>query len=332
MALKKITYNGSSKVIKRLCEVVNDLIDSGATDTWRNVKVNGTELLGTGTDTGALNLKSGTNVTVSGSGNDVTISATDTTYSDATQSASGLMSASDKTKLDGIASGAEVNVQPDWDEADNTADDYIKNKPTIPTVNDATLTLTQGGSTLGTFTANASSNVTIDVPSAGSPSASSVSYDNTVSGLTATDVQDAVDEVVADIPDMTNVAYKIVNNRFSANQTVDLVNGTTATDGTSVLGLGNSTPSGTEGNSYGILRFWGKGNKSTDLVAPDSTATRTINLPDASGTVALTSDIPTDFVPASTGGTFSGSVTVNKGSESSYLYIGGASSKGNVNI
>ena len=34
--------------------------------------------------------------------------------------------------MDGIASGAEVNVQSDWNEADNTADDYIKNKPTIP--------------------------------------------------------------------------------------------------------------------------------------------------------------------------------------------------------
>lgn len=34
-----------------------------------------------------------------------------------------------KTKLDGIAAGAEVNVQPDWEQADNTADDYIKNKP-----------------------------------------------------------------------------------------------------------------------------------------------------------------------------------------------------------
>ena len=34
---------------------------------------------------------------------------TDTTYSNATQSAAGLMSATDKTKLDGIASGAQVN-------------------------------------------------------------------------------------------------------------------------------------------------------------------------------------------------------------------------------
>lgn len=39
----------------------------------------------------------------------------------------------EKTKLSGIEAGAEVNVQSDWNEADNTADDYIKNKPSIPT-------------------------------------------------------------------------------------------------------------------------------------------------------------------------------------------------------
>lgn len=38
-----------------------------------------------------------------------------------------------------------------------------------PTVNDATLTITQSGNTLGTFTANASSNVTIDVPTSAGP-------------------------------------------------------------------------------------------------------------------------------------------------------------------
>lgn len=38
----------------------------------------------------------------------------------------------DKTKLAGIASGAEVNVQSDWNELDTGADSYIKNKPSIP--------------------------------------------------------------------------------------------------------------------------------------------------------------------------------------------------------
>lgn len=38
----------------------------------------------------------------------------------------------DKNKLAGIAAGAEVNVQSDWNESDNSSDAYIKNKPSIP--------------------------------------------------------------------------------------------------------------------------------------------------------------------------------------------------------
>lgn len=40
----------------------------------------------------------------------------------------------EKTKLSGIATGAEVNVQSDWNITDTTSDAFIKNKPTIPTV------------------------------------------------------------------------------------------------------------------------------------------------------------------------------------------------------
>lgn len=48
---------------------------------------------------------------------------------DATITTAGLLTALDKVKLDGIATGAEVNVQSDWTQADNTKDDFIKNKP-----------------------------------------------------------------------------------------------------------------------------------------------------------------------------------------------------------
>ena len=51
----------------------------------------------------------------------------------------------------------------------------LSNTPTIPIVNNATLTITQGGTTKGTFTANASSNVTIDLDAGGS----NVDIDNT---------------------------------------------------------------------------------------------------------------------------------------------------------
>lgn len=37
----------------------------------------------------------------------------------------------EKNKLAGIASGAEVNVQSNWTQTTTTADDFIKNKPTL---------------------------------------------------------------------------------------------------------------------------------------------------------------------------------------------------------
>lgn len=49
------------------------------------------------------------------------------THDDATTSASGHMSAADKTKLDGVATGAEVNVNADWNSS--SGDSQILNKP-----------------------------------------------------------------------------------------------------------------------------------------------------------------------------------------------------------
>lgn len=72
-----------------------------------------------------------------------TITGTATTLPAVTSSNAGLMTPDDKTKLNGIAAGAEVNVQSDWNQTTTTADDYIKNKPTIPQV----LNAPQGGET-----------------------------------------------------------------------------------------------------------------------------------------------------------------------------------------
>ena len=52
----------------------------------------------------------------------------------ATTSQSGLMSHTDKIRLNSVEVGAEVNVQSDWNQTTTTADDYIKNKPTLATV------------------------------------------------------------------------------------------------------------------------------------------------------------------------------------------------------
>lgn len=104
-------------------------------NAFSNVKV-GSTTVAADAKTDTLELVAGSNVTLTpdATNDKVTIAATDTTYSDATTSAHGLMSAADKTKLNGIAAGAEVNVQSDWDQTTTTADDYIKNKPTLATV------------------------------------------------------------------------------------------------------------------------------------------------------------------------------------------------------
>lgn len=94
-------YNPSSGVIS-LPAYPSD------TNTHRPIQINGTEILGNNTT--ALNLKAGSNVSLSNSSGTVTIAATDTTYSAATQSVAGLMSAADKKKLDGVAAGATANV------------------------------------------------------------------------------------------------------------------------------------------------------------------------------------------------------------------------------
>jgi hypothetical protein len=56
-----------------------------------------------------------------------------------------------------------AQIPSDWDQTDTTAPDYIKNKPTIPTVNDPTITFTQGGVTIGRFSLNQDRADTIDL-------------------------------------------------------------------------------------------------------------------------------------------------------------------------
>ena len=65
------------------------------------------------------------------------------TTTEATTSTAGLMSAGDKQKLSSIASGAEVNVQVDWNETDTTSDAFIKNKPNVVLEGDSRLTDTR---------------------------------------------------------------------------------------------------------------------------------------------------------------------------------------------
>lgn len=76
---------------------------------------------------------------------------------------------------------AFLQIQADWNQIDTDAPDYIKNKPTIPTVNDAILTIQKNGTALGTFTANSSTNTTVNV-----------TVPNVINNLTSTSTSDSL--------------------------------------------------------------------------------------------------------------------------------------------
>lgn len=183
----------------------------------------------------------------------------------ATTSASGLMSASDKTKLDGIAQGAEANVQSDWSITDTSSDAFIKNKPSIPTITD-TYSGTSHDGMSGVAVKSAidalDGNLNNTTPGAG----------KTLTAFSQTDGK---------------VSAKFENISISKSQ-AGLGNVDNTSDATKKTNFTGSIASGNTGFVTG-------GDIYTALQGK-----------------ADTSDIPTDFVKASTGGTFSGNITVAK--------------------
>lgn len=163
MALKKITYNGSSKVIIRLCEVVNSIIDGGIGGGHTILDKNGNTM------PSEANLQfTGASVT-DDAVNHKTVVAVPEDVSDFNNDAGYLTSADVSTvaisgDYDDLLNKPSIpaaQVNSDWDAVSGVA--QILNKPTIPTVNDGTLTIQQDGTTLGTFTANQSGNTTVNL-------------------------------------------------------------------------------------------------------------------------------------------------------------------------
>jgi hypothetical protein len=97
--------------------------------------------LGNVSNTAQVTSVTGTAPIVSSGGTTPAIS-----ISAATTSAAGSMSSADKTKLDGIAAGAEVNVQANWTEANSGSDAFILNKPSTFTPSAHAATHADGGS------------------------------------------------------------------------------------------------------------------------------------------------------------------------------------------
>jgi hypothetical protein len=127
----KINTSGTISVDTNTYSTATGVADNADNyGSWTVSDGTNTESITSGT-TVAWRGSGATSVSYDASTNQFSISSTDTQYSAATTSAAGLMSSTDKTKLDGIASGAEVNVQSDWNAT--TGDAFIKNKPTLGT-------------------------------------------------------------------------------------------------------------------------------------------------------------------------------------------------------
>ena len=150
------------------------LSPSGLTEVWSNIKTYIASKIPSKIITG-LSIKGRTITYTNSDGTTGTLTTqdTNTTYSVATTSTNGLMSSTDKTKLDGIDVGANNYTHPSSHPASMitgltkvaTSGSYndLTNKPTIPTVNNATLTIQKNGTTVKTFTANSSTNVTANI-------------------------------------------------------------------------------------------------------------------------------------------------------------------------
>ena len=87
--------------------------------------------------------------------------------------------------------------------------------------------------------------------------------------------------------------------------------GTTSAVGTATLYLGNTTGSGTANNEQGVLRLYSSNaTYYTDLKSSSASSNKTITFPNATGTVALTSDIPTVSYPVTSVNSKTGAVSL----------------------
>jgi len=189
---------------------------------------------------------------------------TNTTYSEATSSDAGLMSTAHHDKLDGIADGAEVNVQSDWDSS--SGDSKILNKPSLLQLGTTSTTAMVGdrttisgaqasaitantaktGITAGQASAITANTAKVDLTVDGAGTVHENNYTNTTyseatgsdAGLMSTAHHDKLDgiESSADVTDATNVTAA---GALMDSELTDLA-GIKSLDTSTLVDLGNT--------------------------------------------------------------------------------------------
>ena len=210
---------------------------------------------------------------------------TNTTYSAATTSAAGLMSAADKTKLDGIATGANAYSLPN---ATSSVLGGVKIGSNI-TVSSGTISLTKA-------------NVTAALGY--TPPTSDTNTDTKV-------------QIAANAPTSSTNYYPLMHTETSGTTTVtansstrfQTLTGTTSAAGFNQLVLGNSTATGTANNSYGYISLYSESTSYHAIKPASTTSAITHTLPATSGTVLNSGT--TSFTQTLTSGTKIGSIKIN---------------------
>jgi hypothetical protein len=160
------------------------------------LSLTGTEFANTAPDQ-TVALTAGGATSISGTYPNFTISSVNTTYSVGDGGLSQInFTSADHTKLNGIATGAEVNVQSNWNATGGDA--FIANKPTIPTNNNqltngagyvtanTTYTAGSGLSLTGTVFANTAPDQTVALTGAGATSISGTYPNFTITSANTT--------------------------------------------------------------------------------------------------------------------------------------------------
>ena len=312
-----INYLGESKIIKRICELLN-VTDVQDGEGHSLVDENGIAIVSGGGGASALNDLSDVNITSAADYQTLIYDSTDQEWQNGSLAFTNLSDVNISSPSNGqvlkynSTAGEWRNTDATWlslASGGTVKDDTVFRKSNLTA--DAQIVLTVGGKnsssdtygTDGIFTlANKSGSRIILYPPSGSFNYRQIYFPNK-SGTIA---------MATDIP--TDFVPASTGGTFEGDVTIDKADGTTSVVGQSKIVLGNSTLQTADENSKGVVRLYSRGSKYVDICAPDGSAINDnyeLNVPDKSGTIATTSDV--SAVDLTKGGTIkadSGNTTV----------------------
>lgn len=307
MALKKINYNGQSKVILRLCEMVNQLIDGGG---GGGSTVSYTQTLSSGTKTGEIS--------IDGVSTDMYAPTQPTALSDLTNDEGFITNTVNnltnyylksetytQAEVDSLISAIVtlnilvVQTLPTQDISTTTI--YLVPKQTAETqdIYDEYIYVNNAWEHIGTTQIDLSNYYTktevnnlLSAKVSDNPTFTEASTRaNIASGESFATILGKIKKWFTDLPSMF---VSKSGDTMSGSLQINKQSTSTSTE-TSNLYLGNNIAGGTTGNSYGALTLFGKGTYKGRFIDIGNILTddRDYQLPNKSGTLAVTDDIPT---------------------------------------